>query len=131
MSNGGLGGQFTTIAMIDKTILCLGAFPINILIVHRIEFNAGLELSMLVKETFKGTNNGWVSGQSSWNYNLEEHFNKFNKPLYAGINLRLGYKFPSQQFHFYRSSIDALLGIIPRVYPIPNQINSFIFWSWN
>lgn len=91
VSDGGLAGGVMTKAEIDKSIISLGLFPINLQILKRIDLNFGFEVSRLISESYKGTNSGWSMKQHSWSYNLQERYNRFSTLIYFGLCVRLAY----------------------------------------
>jgi hypothetical protein len=93
VTNGGLGGSWTTIANVDKSIISIGIFPVNFQILKRIDFNLGFLVSRLIDETYTGTSNGWTMNQPNWNYNLHDKFNKFSSSTYYGFQGRIAYNF--------------------------------------
>lgn len=44
VTDGGLGGSYTTNASINKSVLSLGMFPINLKILSKLDFNLGFEV---------------------------------------------------------------------------------------
>jgi hypothetical protein len=106
--DGGQAGSYTTTADIDKSIISFGFFPINFKIIKRIDLNFGIEQSILIHERFNGTNSGYMIGGSTWDYNLEDRFDKYSSKGYFGLRGRLAYDFNltdnlilSPQYSFY------------------------------
>lgn len=92
-SDGGLGGGFTTVAEIDKSIISLGIFPLNFKIKNKIDLNFGMEISRLINENFEGTNSGWIMEQPDWSYDLNNKYERFNSLTYFGLRGRVAYDF--------------------------------------
>lgn len=98
---------------IDKSIISLGIFPINTEIINEIDLNIGLKIAHLINESFTGTKSGWGMLGSSWNYNIEDAYNRFSSNVYYGLQGRLAYDYfltdkicisPQYQFYFGTSS---------------------------
>lgn len=92
-SDGGLGGSYTTFANIDKSIISLVFFPVNIKIIRKIDLNFGAVFSKLIYETYEGTNSGWQINKPNWSYKIEDKFNRYNSSLYFGLQARVAYDF--------------------------------------
>jgi hypothetical protein len=90
-SDGGLGGGFTTKAKIEKTLIALGASPVNLRILKRIDFNFGFEVSRLMNEKYMGTSSGWVLGQTNWSVDLQDRYDRFSALTYFGLRARVAF----------------------------------------
>jgi hypothetical protein len=108
VSDGGQGGGYTTTAEIDKSLLSLGIFPVNLKIWNRIDLNLGFEVSALVDENYRGKRSGGITGAPSWNENLEDRYDSYSEKGYWGIRGRLAYDFTiddrfslSPQYSYY------------------------------
>lgn len=108
VTSGGLGGEFTTAADIDKSVVSFGIYPINLTFIKRFNFNAGIEISRLVYEDFSGTNKGWIMGGDFWSYNIEDKYDRYSTRTIYGLKGRLAYDFKitesinlSPQYCFY------------------------------
>lgn len=92
-SDGGLGGGFTTIANINKSIISLGVFPINFRFFQRLDLNFGFLISTLINESYTGTSSGWAMDQPNWSYNLEDKYSQYSSKIYFGLQGRVAYDF--------------------------------------
>ncbi len=92
-SDGGLSSGNSTSATIEKTVISLGAFPINFRIIKRIDLNFGLIISRLIDETCTGTISGWTTYQPNWSYNLQDKYNRYSSSIYFGLQGRIAYNF--------------------------------------
>ncbi|MCX7985821.1 MAG: hypothetical protein N2662_02645 [Bacteroidales bacterium] len=109
VSDGGLGGGYKTVATVDKLIISLGIFPVNLMIFKKIEINIGLIISRLIDETFIGTSSGWMLNQPSWSYNLHDIYDRFSSSTYTGLQGRIACDFKAfksvwitpQYFYYY------------------------------
>lgn len=90
-SDGGLGGGYTTKANIDKSLLTLGLFPVNLKVVKAVDINIGLEISRLIHESISGTASGWLMGQPNWSEDLNDRYDRYNNLLYIGLKSRIAY----------------------------------------
>lgn len=107
-SGGGQGGGHTTEAQIEKSLISLGVFPVNLQILKRIDFNFGFEIARLVSESYVGTRSGWAMNQPAWSYELEEMYEEYSSYMSFGISARLAYNLRidetfslSPQYSFY------------------------------
>jgi hypothetical protein len=107
-SDGGLGGGYTTTALIDNSIISLGFFPINFQVFKALNLNLGLMASRLIKESFEGTQEGWALGQPSWSSDLQDEYEDFSAQYAAGAQGRIAYDFTltksiqiSPQYSYY------------------------------
>lgn len=92
-SDGGLGFGYTTKAFVDKSIIALGVFPINLKFIDRIDLNFGIEFAGMTCESFSGTINGWQMDDPSYSYNLDDRYNSYSSKTYFGLCGRLAYDF--------------------------------------
>ena len=90
---GGQAGGYTSSAVINKSIVTFGIFPLNFRFKNRIDLNFGFEISRLINESFKGTIRGWSLFQPDYSYDLQERFNRFNSLVYYGVRSRIAYDF--------------------------------------
>jgi len=90
-SDGALGAGYNTAADIDKSVISIGMFPLNIQIIEKIDLNFGFELSRLVGESIKGTYTEWTMGQPKKIFDLQEKYNRFNSLYYFGLAGRISY----------------------------------------
>lgn len=91
-TDGGLGGGYTTNATVDKSVVSLGIFPINLKIAQRISLNIGFELAGLVNERVSGTRSGWsVSQPGGWSEELA--YDRYSAKTYYGLSGRIAYDF--------------------------------------
>ena len=92
-NRGGLGGGYTTIADINKSVISVGVFPINFLVFKRLNLNFGILISILTNELNNGSITGWQMNQPNYNYILQEKYNQYNSLTYFGLQGRVGYDF--------------------------------------
>jgi len=89
----GLACGYQTIANVNKSILPLGVFPVNIRILKRIDLNFGLVISRLIRESFSETTSGWKLTQPAWNSNLQDKYNRYSSLTYWGLQDKVAYNF--------------------------------------
>lgn len=90
-SDGGLGGGYTTIASIKKSVLSIGIFPFNTVIAEKIDLNLGVLLTALLSEKYDGTVSNWSINYPSSISNINDKYNKYSSSLYAGLQGRIAY----------------------------------------
>jgi len=93
VSDGGLGGGNSTNAKINKSVISLGVFPLNFRIIDRIDLNFGMELSILVSESFSGTSYGWQMVKPNWSHDLNDRYDRYSSNTYFGLRGRIAYDF--------------------------------------
>jgi hypothetical protein len=92
-SDGGLGGGYTTDAEIDKSVISLGVFPLNVKIINRIDVNFGFEFSGLISENFSGTSSSWREDEPGRSTDLNDIYDRFSSKTYYGLRGRIAYDF--------------------------------------
>ena len=91
--DGGLAGSSTTKAYINKYLLGLTIYPINIKIFNDLRINIGGEFSYLVKSDIKGSISSWNMSSGSNYIDLENDSIDIIKEFHFGIVSRIGYNF--------------------------------------
>ena len=108
-SDGGLGGGSTTKAEIEKSVLTVGVFPLNINVFKRLEFNLGFEISSFINESFSGSKSAWnLNNFSIPTRELESSYDRYSSRFYVGFRIRVAYNQPigsryviTPQYSFY------------------------------
>jgi len=107
--SGGLGGGGGTHAFFDKSLISLGLYPVNFMIVKKIDLNIGIIASILIHERFNGTYGGWMMTGPGFHYNIEDQYSQYNSNWYFGLSGRIAYNikvspsvyiFPQYSFYF-------------------------------
>ena len=106
-SDGGMGGNYTTTAIFDKSTIVLGLYPLNIKATKNLCINFGIVLSRMVDENLEGTNYGWVMNRGAWSYPLDNSKRYSNRGM-IGFQTRIAYQIKLSenlallpQYHFY------------------------------
>ena len=120
---GGLGGSSTTEAYINKYLLGLAIYPINIKIFKELRINIGGEFSYLVKSDIKGSRSSWNMSSGSNYIDLESDSIDIFKEFHFGIVNRIGYNFKLfkqwylvPEYNFYLGLTREFDDIDPRVF---------------
>jgi len=124
VSDGGLGGGYTTVANVDKSILSLGVFPINFRFFHRLDLNFGFELSGLIYESFNGTSSGWIMNQPNWSYNLQDKYDHYSSKVYFGLQGRIAYDFNLSKSIWISLQYMYYFGLSNEFVEFPNETKS-------
>jgi hypothetical protein len=66
VTDGGLGGEFTTEGSITKSTLGVTLYPLCLSLPKKLEFRLGLIASFLLDEKFEGTRSVWIMNSPSW-----------------------------------------------------------------
>lgn len=111
VTDGGLGGSYTTTAEVNKSVLSLGLFPLNLQVWKRIDFNLGLEFSALIDENYRGIRSGWSLGRPYWREKLEDSYSSYSEKAYWGIRGRLAYDILLMDHVFISPQYSYFLGI--------------------
>lgn len=97
-SDGGLGGGYTTTANVEKSVISLGAFPLNFSIKKRLDLNFGIEISRLINESFSGNYYSWMmestpSGMQAVgkSEDLNTLYKSFSSRNNIGLKARMAY----------------------------------------
>lgn len=107
--NGGLGGESTTDAFVDKYTISLGIYPLNFKIFKNLKISFGGELNYLIKESETGYKSSWQMGQPDTYILLKDGTIEKNNKFNFGLICRIGYNiqlknnwFIVPQYVFYR-----------------------------
>ena len=93
VSDGGLGGGYTTYANVNKSIVSLGLFPVRFRFLKKIDVNFGLLFSGLIDESFSGNRLGWKLNSPPVNVNLLGMYKHFSSKTNVGCQLRFSREF--------------------------------------
>lgn len=129
-SDGGLGGGYSTIGKINKSMIGLGLFPLSYRIFNCVNVNFGAELSMLVHEEFEGVASGWsintvpYSPSNSWSYNLQDKFDQFSNSRSLGLKFRISYNFKIKEQWFISPQYGFYFGLLNEFIKFPDSTKS-------
>lgn len=97
-----------TTAEIKKSMLSLDIFPLSFRIIKRIDLNFGVQLSLLLSESINGTDSGWSQQNGSYEYDLQDVYDRYSSMFSFGLTGRIAYDFKlpnsfyiSPQYSFY------------------------------
>jgi hypothetical protein len=93
VSDGGLGKGYGVNTFVDKSILSLGAFPINFKIIKRIDLNFGFELSGLIGEKVNGLREDWIWNEGGTIKDLKQLYGIYSSKTTFGLVGRIAYDF--------------------------------------
>lgn len=93
VSYGGLGGDQTTVADFEKSLISLCIFPVNFRFFNKVDLNLGFQVSRLITETFNGTSSGWILYQPNWSYTLQDKYDRYSATTYFGLQGRIACDF--------------------------------------
>lgn len=66
VTDGGLGGSFSTEGSITKSRFGVTLYPLCLSLPKKIEFRLGINTSFLLDEEFEGVRSGWLMGSPEW-----------------------------------------------------------------
>lgn len=89
-SGGGRGYNISTKAEVEKSIVSLGFFPINIKLFEVVNLNIGFEISRLISEKYSGTYVDWTRGRTH-TCELSDKFERYSAKAYFGFIGRIAY----------------------------------------
>lgn len=104
------GGSFWTEATINKSIIALGIYRINFILIDKLDINLGFEMTALIKEHVNVIYSSWAVNQSSASYSLLDKYDQSSKKQYVGLKARFAYDFKYQTASQYRLSIPITWG---------------------
>lgn len=93
VGNGGVSNANVVEANFKKSIIAITYFPFNFRFRNKLDFNFGLEYSRLLNEKFMGTQSGFNPIIGSFNYDLNEKYNRFSSKATFGFKVRVAYDF--------------------------------------
>jgi len=111
-------------AEINKSILSLGIFPLCYRILKRIDLNFGVQLSLLLAESFKGTESGWSTTNGSYENDLQDSYNQFSTRFSCGLTGRIGYDFKLPGAYFISPQYSFYYGLTNEFIEFPEQTKS-------
>lgn len=123
-SDGGLGGGFTTVAKVKKSIISFGLFPINFQFFKKIDFNVGFAFSRLIDESFSGTSSGWLMNQPNWSDNLQDKYSQYSEKMYFGLQARIAYDFQLSESMCISPQYLCYIGLSSEFAEFPTQTKS-------
>lgn len=110
-SDGGQGGSSTTKAEIEKSVIGISLFPINIRIFKELKLSLGGELSYVVGSEVTGSRT-ITSITAPWSYsNLHDNQADFFKTFTFGIIGRVAYNFKLYQNYYLVPEYNFYLGL--------------------
>ena len=109
--NGGIGGSSTVDASINKTLISVGFFPVNIQVKKRFDINLGVEFSGLIQESVSGKEIGWSINNPSWEKDLSSISTTYSSSMYVGLRARLAYDFKLSETLFISPQYSFYLGL--------------------
>lgn len=123
-SEGGHMYSQTTVAEINKSILSIGIFPVSIRIIKRIDLNFGVQLSLLLAESIKGTESGWSATNGSYEYDLQDIYDRYSSIFYFGLTGRIAYDFKLPNAYFISPQYSFYYGLTKEFTEFPEGTKS-------
>ncbi len=88
VSNGGLGGAYRTDALVSKSLLSVGLFPLNFDIKQKLHLGLGVLFSKLINESVNGTTYTLLMGQEKEN-SIEDIYDNYSSSMTFGVQGRI------------------------------------------
>lgn len=93
--SGGQGGSYSVDGQIQKGIISLSIYPINIRrLIKRMQISIGFTGSILIHESFSGDYNGWIMGQGESSGRIEDKYDSYSSNITFGIQSLINYRIP-------------------------------------
>lgn len=121
------GGHFyshKTVAEINKSILSMGIFPLCFRILKRIDLNFGVELSLLLAESFEGTKSGYSFPGPDYEYDLQDIYDQYSKQFFCGLTGRIAYDFKLPNSYFISPQYSFYYGLTNEFTEFPEETKS-------
>jgi hypothetical protein len=109
----------STVAEIKKSILSLDAYPINFRIIKRIDLNFGVQFSILLSESIKGTET-----HGSDEYDLQDIYERYSSRFYCGLTGRIAYDFKLSDSFFLSPQYSFYYGLTKEFVGFPEEVKS-------
>lgn len=91
---GGKGSSYTVDCQIDKHVISLSIYPVNIRkLVKKMQLSIGVTGSILIKGSFSGEYNGWSITDGTFSGSLNEKYNSYSTSFTFGIQSLINYRF--------------------------------------
>ncbi len=123
-TDGGLGGNSTTKADVEKHVLGISIFPINIKIFKELRLNFGGEFSYLINSDVTGTKSSWNMASGGKNIDLADESVDIFKEFNFGIISRIGYNFKVFKLWYLVPEYNFYLGLTNDFDNIESNVSS-------
>ena len=121
---GGHMYSHATNAEIKKSILSLGIFPICLRIIKRIDINFGVQLSLLLSESFEGTESGWSWENGSYENDLQDVYDRYSSVFSCGLTGRIAYDFKLPASYYISPQYSFYYGLTNEFVDFPEETKS-------
>lgn len=123
--DGGLGGGGMVYVNFRKTIITLGAYPINFRIIDRIDLNFGFEHSRLLTESYSGEiySSGYKHPLTFICY-LEDRYDHYSEKTTSGLRGRIAYDHVLSDKWAVSAEYSYYLGLSPELDEFPESLRS-------
>lgn len=92
--SGGLGGSYAIDGQINKHIVALSIYPINIRkLLQHMQLSIGFTGSFLLKETFSGEYSGWNINEGTYSGSLNDKYSSYSTDFTFGVQSLINYSF--------------------------------------
>ena len=125
-SGGGLGGGYTSTATIEKSVISLGIYVLNVRVKNRLDLNFGVDVGARVHDGYTGTYYSWMGGSPpvSLTTSLEERYDHFNAAMYFGLRSRIAYDVPLGKSIILSPQVNYYFGLTPEFSEFPKETRS-------
>jgi len=123
-SDGGLGGGYIMEAEVEKSLISLGLFPVNVKIINKIDLSMGMEFSALLDESFMGTYTNWNMGSPDQITDLQDKYDSYSAGFYVGLQGRIGYEIKLSDRLFVVPQYVFYFGLSKEFKEFPEQAKS-------
>lgn len=92
---GSMGGGYSVDGQIQKEIISLSIYPINIRrLIKRMQLSIGFTGSILIHESFSGDYSSWNMSQGSSSSRIEDNYDSYSSNITYGIQSLINYQIP-------------------------------------
>lgn len=107
----GGGGSASSNVNTVKSTISFALYPIDITVYDKVRVSLGAKYSLLVNESFTGSEQGWSMPNNSWSFNLQDKYKRFNSKNTTGLILRTSYEIELNKSISISPQYSAYLGV--------------------
>jgi hypothetical protein len=113
-----------TVAEIKKSMLSLGIFPLSFKVIKKIDLNFGVQLSLLLSESVNGTDSGWSQENGSYEYDLQDVYDRYSSIFSFGLTGRIAYDFKLPNSYYISPQYSFYYGLTNEFVDFPEETKS-------
>jgi len=123
--SGGLGGSYAIDGQINKHILALSIYPINIRkLLQNMQLSIGFTGTFLLKETFSGEYSGWNINEGAYSGSLNDKYSSYSTAFTFGVQSMINYRLRISDGFEIVPQYSLYLGLSKELINMPTDMKS-------